>query len=127
MQRIGDTLWRMKRAGRMRDGLARKRIKAAIEFQEIASGPQRLRAYEILQRYEDLGLALRRHGIGPTSDEIQDFVKNCGNDPSENMQEFLLLLKSLPKLEKGPERRAACRKARPQLEELTASYPNFRS
>jgi hypothetical protein len=122
VQRIADTLWRMKRAGRMRDGLARKRIKAAIEFQEIASGPQRLRAYEILQGYEDLGLALRRRGIGPTSDEIQAFVKNCGNDPSEEMQEFLLLLKSLQKLEKGPERRAARRKARPQLEELTASY-----
>ncbi|MGD0225449.1 MAG: hypothetical protein ABSF71_24240, partial [Terriglobia bacterium] len=46
VQRIGDTLWRMKRAGRMRDGLARKRIKAAIEFQDMTTAPQRLKVYE---------------------------------------------------------------------------------
>ena len=122
VQRIGDTLWRMKRAARMRDGIARKRLKAAIETQEMMTEPQRLRAYETLQGYEDLGLALRRRGNGPTPEEIQTFVKTCGNDPSEDMQEFLLLLKSLQKLEKGPERRAACRKARTQLEGLKESY-----
>ena len=122
VQRIGDTLWRMKRAGRMRDGLARKRIKAAIEFQDMTTAPQRLKVYEILEGYEVLAAALRRRDNGPTPAEIQTFVKNSGDDPSEEMQEFLLLLKSLNKMAEGPELRAARRKARAQLKELTESY-----
>ena len=121
VQRIGDTLWRMKRAGRMQDGLARKRIKAAIEIQEMTTGPQRLRAYEILEGYEALAAALCRRDNGPTP-EIQTFVKNSGDNPSEEMQEFLLLLKSLNKMAEGPGQKAARRKARAQLKELTDRY-----
>ena len=122
VQRIGDTLWRMKRAERMQDGLALKRIKAAQEIQQITTAPQRVRAYENLERYEDLAVALRRRGSGPTAAEIHTFVKYFGDDPSEEMREFLLLLKSLNKLEEGPERKAARRKARAQLKELEESY-----
>jgi len=122
VQRIGDTLWRMKRAGRMRDGLARKRIKAAIEIQEMASGPQRLRAYEILEGYEALATALRRRDNGPTPAEIQTFLKNSGDNPSEEMPEFIQLLKSLTTMAEGAEQKAARRRARAQLKELTESY-----
>jgi hypothetical protein len=121
-ERIGDTLWRMKRAARMRNGLALKRIKAAQEFQETTTVPQRLRAYENLECYGSMITALGRRGKGPTSTEIQDFVKYFAHDDSEEMQEFFLLLKSLNKLEEGPERRAACRKARAQLQEMEERY-----
>ena len=117
-ERIGDTLWRMKRAVRMQNGLALKRIKAAQEIQEAAAWPQRLRAHENLDRYEDLAAALARRGNGPTPAEIQAFVKNFDDDPSEEMQEFFLLLKSLNKLAEGPERKAARRKARAQLNQM---------
>jgi hypothetical protein len=121
-ERIVDTLWRMKRAVRMQNGLALKRIKTAHEIHQTATMPQLLRAHENLERYEDLAAALRRRGNGPTPAEIQAFVKNFDDDPSEEMQEFFLLLKSLNKLEEGPERKAARRKARAQLNELQERY-----
>jgi hypothetical protein len=88
----------------------------------MTTAPQRLKVYEILEGYEVLAAALRRRDNGPTPAEIQTFVKNSGDDPSEEMQEFLLLLKSLNKMAEGPELRAARRKARAQLKELTESY-----
>jgi hypothetical protein len=121
-QRIGDTLWRMKRAARMQNGLALKRIKAAQEIQKVTTMPQRLRAHENLERYEDLATALRRRGNGPTPAEIQAFVRHFDDDPSEDMKEFFVLLKSLNKLEEGPERKAALRQARAQLRDLEESY-----
>ena len=45
-----------------------------------------------------------------------------GDDPSEEMKEFFLLLKSLNKLEEGPERKAARRQARAQLREMKETY-----
>jgi hypothetical protein len=122
VQRIGHALWRMKRAERMQDGLALKRLKAVQEIQQTTTLPQRLRAHENLQRYEDLAAALARRGSGPTPTEIQAFAENFDDDPEEEMQEFLLLLKSLNKLEAGPERKAARRQARAQLRALEEEY-----
>jgi hypothetical protein len=121
-ERIGDTFWRMKRAARTQDGLALKRIKAAREAQKMTTMPIRLRAHENLERYEHLATALRRRGNGPTPAETQTFVKCFGDDPTEEMQEFFLLLKSLTKLEAGPERKAALRQARAQLADLHENY-----
>ena len=121
-QRIGHAFWRMRRAERMQDGLALKRIKTAQEIQETATRPQRLRAHENLERYEEMATALRRRGKGPTPAEIQAFVRHLDDDPSEEMQEFFVLLKSLNKLEEGPERKAALRQARAQLRELEERY-----
>ncbi|HMD86529.1 MAG TPA: hypothetical protein VKO18_17715 [Terriglobia bacterium] len=121
-ERIGDTLWRMKRAARMRNGLALKRIKAVQELQQTRTMPQRLQAHESLQCYEDFATALRRRGNGPTPAEINTFMKYFADDRTERMQEFFLLLKSLNKLEEGPERKAALRKARAQLKEMEESH-----
>ena len=121
-ERIGDTLWRMKRAALVQDGLALKRIKAAQEAQEMMTLPQRARSHENLIRLEDLASALRRRGNGPTAEEIHDFVKCFDDDPTEEMREFFTLLKSLNKLAEGPERKAALRQARAQLSELDESY-----
>jgi hypothetical protein len=121
-ERIGDTLWRMKRAALMQDGLILKRIKAAQETQEMMTLPQRVRAHENIERLEDLARALRRRGNGPTAEEIHAFVKCFDADPTGEMGEFFLLLKSLNKLVEGPERKAALRQARAQLEELDESY-----
>ena len=122
VQRIGDTLWRMKRAARMQNGLAMKRIKAAQETHDTTALPLRVQAYQNLECYEELAAALARRGNGPSPAEIHSFVENVGGDPSEEMKEFILLLKSLNKLEAGPERKAARRKARAQLEKLEESY-----
>jgi hypothetical protein len=122
VQRIGHALWQMRRAERVQDGLAVKRIKAAREVHQSFTGPKLLEAYENLEHYEVMATALARRGNGPTPDEIQDFVEYSGHDPSEGMKEFALLLKSLNKLEEGPERKAALRQARAQLREMHESY-----
>ena len=121
-RRIGHAFWRMRRAERVQDGLALKRIKTAQEIHKTATDPQRLRAHENLERYEAMDTALRRRGNGPTPAEIQAFVRHFDDDPSEEMKEFFVLLKSLNKLEEGPERKAALRKARAQVRELEESY-----
>jgi len=121
-QRIGDTFWRMRRAERVQDGLALNRIKTAQEIHKTATDPQRLLAHENLERYEKMATALRRRGHGPTPAEIQAFVRHFNDDPSEEMKEFFVLLKSLDKLEEGPERKAALRKAGAQVRELEERY-----
>ena len=141
VQRIGRALWRMKRAERMQDGLAAKRIQGAKQMQEFTGLSQRIRAADNLGRYETLAGALARRD-GPTRAEIRTFVKSFGDDPGADMQEFFLLLRSLEKPaeeEQGPaaeslgtgpgkpeaeerEWKAARRKARAQLKEMTESY-----
>jgi len=122
VERIGHSLWRMKRAERMQDGMALKRIKAAKEIQDMTYLPKRVQFHENLMCYEDLGLALARRGNGPTPAEIQTFVQHFKDDPSEEMQELFLLLKSLNKLAEGPERKAARRQARARAQEMEDSY-----
>ena len=101
VQRIGRALWRMKRAERMQDGLAAKRIQGAKQMQEFTGLSQRIRAADNLARYETLAAALARRD-GPTRAEIRTFVKSFGDDPGADMQEFFLLLRSLEKPEPGP-------------------------
>jgi len=137
VQRIGRALWRMKRAERMQDGLAAKRIQGAQQIQEFAGRCQRVRAADNLLRYETLAVALARRD-GPTGAEIQTFVGSFGDNPEAEMQEFFLLLRSLEKPEEeaagslgaGPgkpeaeerEWKVARRKARAQLNEMMESY-----
>ena len=141
VQRIGRALWRMKRAERMQDGLALKRIQGAKQIQEFTGLSQLTRAADNLDRYETLAAALARRD-GPTGAEIRTFVKSFGDNPEADMQEFFVVLQSLGKpaaeepgpaaesLGAGPgkpeaeerERKAARRKARAQLNEMMESY-----
>ena len=122
VQLIGDTVWRMKRAQRIKNSQALKRIQAAKEIQDTTSEPQRDRAHKNLQCFENLATALKRRDDGPTAAEIHDFVEKLGNVDSERMQKFILLVKSLNKLAEGPERQAARRLARKQLNDLQENY-----
>ena len=96
VQRIGRALWRMRRAERMQDGLATKRIRGAMEIQEFTGNCQRIRAHENLERYETLATALACRD-GPTRAEIRTFVKSFPDDADAEMQEFFVLLRSLEK------------------------------
>jgi hypothetical protein len=122
VQCIGDTLWGMKRAKRVQKGVAVKRIKAAQEHLETTSWPATLKAHKNMDCYDALSEALARRGNGPTPGEIDAFVKNFDDDPSPEMQEFILLLKSLKKLPPGPERKAARRQARAKVQLLMDRY-----
>jgi hypothetical protein len=77
--RMGPTLWRMRRAERMRDGLALKRIQSHIEVEKCLSFPRAAQAIKNLEPYETLQEALR-HRDGPSAAEIDVFVKACGQE-----------------------------------------------
>jgi len=112
----------MKRAENTQEKLALNRMHAVREARQSAAGPRIVQAHENLECYDDLGDALDRRGTGPTTDEIQTFVERFRSDTSEEMQEFLSLLKPLKTLPKGPERKAACREARVRLRQMAESY-----
>jgi hypothetical protein len=77
---------------------------------------------ELLEPFERLEAALARRDDGPTAAEIQAFVKSRDDNPDAEMQEFILLLKSLNKPAEERERKAARRKARSQLHRMMESY-----
>ena len=63
--------------------------------------------------------------LGEDPEEYADLMNSLENNLVEGLEAELklrVLLKSLNKLEDGPERKAACRKARTQLRKMAESY-----
>ncbi len=124
-EQMGETFWRMRRAQRIRDGLALKSIQRKIQGEELMTSMQASKAFEMLEPFERLKEALSRRGQGPTAAEIEEFVKTRKGDSSERMQEFIPLLKSLQEPMEEPERKAARREARKHLGPLMEPYENL--
>jgi ribosomal protein S21 len=121
-EQIGETFWRMRRALRMRDGLALRNIQRKVQGEEMLASMQASKAYEAMEPFERLKEALSRRGQGPTAEEIQEFVKTRKGDTSEGMQEFIALLKSLNGPMEEAERKAARQQARKQLVRVMEPY-----
>ena len=124
VEQMGETFWRMRRAQRMRDGLALKSIQRKVQGETMVASMQASKAFEVLEPFERLKEALSPRGPGPTAAEIDEFVKTRKGDSSEEMQEFILLLKSLNEPMEEQERKAARQKARKQLGPLMEAYEN---
>ena len=92
-EQIGDTFWRMQRVQNMRDGLALKSIQSKLAGEEMLATMQASKVIDLVEPFERLQEALARHGQGPTADEIAEFVKARKGDSSQQMQEFITLLK----------------------------------
>jgi len=125
VEQMGQTFWRMRRAQRMQDGLALKRLQRKVKWEEMMAATQASQALELLEPFERLKEALARRGQGPTVAEIDEFVKSRKGDSSEETKEFILLLKSLHEPREEPEQRAARREARTQLRRLMEPYENI--
>ena len=125
VEQMGETFWRMRRAQRMRDGLALKSIQRKVQGETMVASMQASKAFEALEPFERLKEALSPRGPGPTAAEIDAFVKTRKGDSSEEMQEFILLLKSLKEPMEEQERKAACQKARKQLGRVMEAYENL--
>jgi hypothetical protein len=119
---MGETLWGMQRAQRMREGLARKCIETHVLGEVIMTETQVVRAIDNLEPFERLQAALTRRNQGPTAEEIDAFVKCRESDSSEQTQEFIRLLRSLKEPMENAERKATRRQARKQLRGLMESY-----
>jgi hypothetical protein len=119
---MGETLWGMQRAQRMREGLARKHIETRLMGEQMIKASQAASAIENLEPYERLQAALTRRDNGPTAEQIEAFVKCCNDDSSERTQEFIRLLRSLNEPMEETKRKAVRRQARKQLERLMDGY-----
>lgn len=124
-EQMGETFWRMRRAQRMRDGLALKSIHSKVESEKMVTSMQASNALEILEPFVRLKEALSHRGPGPTATEIDEFAKTRKGDISQEMQEFILLLKSLNAPMEDQERKAARQKARKQLGRLMDAYESL--
>jgi hypothetical protein len=62
---MGETLWGMQRAQRMREGLARKRIETQVMGEVLMTETQAVRAIDNLEPFERLQAALTRRNHGP--------------------------------------------------------------
>ena len=115
---MGETLWGMQRAQRMREGLAVKRIQSKVMGEEMSATTVAAKAFENLEPFERLQAALTRRDHGPTAEEIDDFVKCHPKDSSEATKEFIRLLRSLKQPMDEAEGKAIRRQARAQLGKL---------
>ena len=122
---MGETLWGMQRAQRMREGQALKRIQSRVLDEEILANTHAARALENLDPFERLQAALARHDNGPTAEEINAFVECRKGDSSAERQEFVHLIMSLKEPMEEVERKAALRRARKQLRGLMESYQSL--
>ena len=118
---MGETLWRMRRAQRMQEGLALKRIQSRVLGEQTLATARAAQAMEKVEPFELLEKALARRAGGPTAEEIQAFMKSCKGDSSEEIKEFIVLLKSLEEPMDERARKAARRKARAELNRLMDS------
>jgi len=124
VEQMGETFWRMRRAQRMRDGLALKSIQKKVQGEEMVATMQASQAFEAVEPFERLKEALARRDDGPTAAEIEEFCKSRKGDSSEKTQEFITLLKSLHQPMEEPQRKAARREARKQLARLMEPHEN---
>ena len=119
---MGETLWWMQRAQRMQEGLALKRIQSKVLHEEMMTTTTASQAVANLEPFERLQEALSPRGDGPTPAEIQAFVESREEGSSPRMQEFIVLLQSLPGLKEERKRKLARRQARAELHELMEAY-----
>ena len=122
---MGETFWRMRRAQRMRDGLALKSIRSKVQGEEMVAAIEASKVFDALEPFERLKKALSPRGQGPTAEEIDEFVKTRKGDSSPNVQELILILKSLKEPMEEQERKAALREARKHLGPVMETYENL--
>ena len=80
---IGRTFWRMKRAERIQDGLAVKRVRKGTEMEEIMATPQMLRMYDLYENLCALARRINNPDPMPSRDEIEALIDAVGAEPPD--------------------------------------------
>ena len=142
VQRIGDTLWRMKRAGRMQDGLAVKRMRSGLQMEQLVAGPGMLHIHNIYEGLCAIGRMLNRPDSTPLPGEIEALMNAFGATPPDDVRKLFPLLRSdgeaaskapgpanengdtgpTPSAVEGQERQAARQRLYAALDEVTMPY-----
>ena len=141
-ERIGDTLWRMKRAARVQNGLAVKRVQIGMRMERMMAGPAMLRVHGIYDNLCAIGRMLNRPDSTPLPGEIEALMNAFGAAPPENVQGIFPLLRSYgeaaakapgptnrnsdsgptPSTPEGQQREVARQKLDAALDEVTTPY-----
>jgi hypothetical protein len=142
VQRIGDTLWRMKRADRMQNGLAAKRVQSGLEREQLIAAPRMLRIHDIYEALCAIGRMLNRPDSTPAPGEIEALMNAFGATPPEDGRTLFPLLRcygeaaakapvpanenggteSVPSADEGQEREAARQKLDAALDKVMMPY-----
>lgn len=85
-------LWRMRRAERMQDGTALRRVESGLRSQDFILGPKLMQVGKVHRSYIDLWEALKRPDYVPATAEIEDLARSCGDSPSEDVEDLISLL-----------------------------------
>jgi hypothetical protein len=80
---IGRTFWRMKRAERIQDGLAVKRVRKGTEIEEFMAAPQMLHIYGLYENLCALGRRINNPDPMPSRDEIEALIDAVGAEPPD--------------------------------------------
>ena len=141
-ERIGDTLWRMKRAARMQNGLAAKRVQSGLRMEQLLAGPAMLRVHGIYDNLCAIARMLNRPDSTPLPGEIDALMNAFGATPPDNVRKIFPLLRSYgeaaakapgptneegdtgptPSTAEGQEREAARQKLDAALDEVIMPY-----
>ena len=91
---IGDTLWRMKRATRMQNGLAAKRIRSGLEMELLVTAPRMAAIQETYEPLCVIGRMLNRPDSTPLPGEIAAMIKAFGAAPPDDVRKIFPLLRA---------------------------------
>jgi len=94
VERIGDTLWRMKRAAVMQNGLAAKRVQNGLQKEMLMAAPETLRIHHIYENLCAIGRMLNAPDSTPSPGEIQALVNAFGTTPPEDVRKLFPLLRA---------------------------------
>jgi hypothetical protein len=83
---IGRTLWRMKRAERMQDGLAVKRVRKGTEMEEYVATPQRVHIHGIYENLCALARRINNPDPTPSRDEIEALIDVFGAEAPDTVK-----------------------------------------
>jgi hypothetical protein len=100
---MGQAFWRMRRAERIQDGLAVRRVRKGLEMEQLVIGPGFTHNYETYQRLLELAKALNAPDFNPSPEYIQSFVTSFGVTPPGEVQKLFPLLRAYAQAAKAPQ------------------------
>jgi len=96
------TLWRMRRADRMQDGLAAKRVQKGLQVEQLIAAPRMLQNHEVYEGLCAIARRLHSSDSSPSPREIEALISALGATPPKNVQKLFPLLRSFGKAAEAP-------------------------
>ena len=92
--RIARTFWRMDRADRIQDGLAVKRVRSALQMEELMVAPQMVHIHDIYEPLCTMCRTLNNPHSPPSPEEVEGLVNAFGASPPEEVRKVFPLFRA---------------------------------